>query len=68
MRLDDMDVLFDAIEDVEEEYELFIEHRKYYGRKEITLEEYLLYRGQALDMLRMENSNGGDPFTLPRRY
>jgi len=59
----EMKMLFGVMEEIEEEYYKFNIQRK--EDRQISLEEYLLLRQHALDLVRMENSNRGDLFTIP---
>ena len=59
----EMKMLFGVMEEIEEEYYKFNLQRK--EDRQISLEEYLLLRQHALDLVRMENSNRGDLFTIP---
>jgi len=65
MNADEMKMLFGVIDEIEEEYHNFNLYRKEKEKEEISLAEYLLYRQHALDLIRMENSNAGDLFTIP---
>jgi len=59
----EMKMLFGVMEEIEEECYKFNLQRK--EDRQISLEEYLLLRQHALDLVRMENSNRGDLFTIP---
>ena len=65
MKADEMKMLFGVIDEIEEEYHNFNLYRKEKEKEQISLAEYLLYRQHALDLIRMENSNAGDLFTIP---
>jgi len=56
-------MLFGVMEEIEEEYYKFNLDRE--ESRRLSFQEYLLLRSQALDMVRMENSNRGDLFTIP---
>ena len=59
----EMKMLFGVMEEIEEEYYKFNQDRE--ESRRLSFQEYLLLRSQALDMVRMENSNRGDLFTMP---
>ena len=63
MNENEMKMLFGVMEEIEEEYYKFNLDRE--ESRRLSFQEYLLLRSQALDMVRMENSNRGDLFTIP---
>ena len=65
MNQDEIKMLYGVIEEIEEEYQAHNAMRKENGKNELTLADYLLLRQHALDLVRMENGNYGDLFSIP---
>lgn len=65
MSHDEIKMLYGVIEEIEEEYQAHNAMRKENGKNELALADYLLLRQHALDLVRMENGNCGDLFSIP---
>lgn len=65
MSHDEIKMMYGVIEEIEEEYQAHNAMRKENGKNELSLADYLLLRQHALDLVRMENGNRGDLFSIP---
>lgn len=65
MSHDEIKMMYGVIEEIEKEYQAHNAMRKENGKNELSLADYLLLRHHALDLVRMENGNCGDLFSIP---
>ena len=65
MREDEIKMMYGVIEELEDEFNNHNKLREENGKDKLSLADYLLLRQHELDLLRMENGNKGDLFSIP---